>query len=113
MFGDVRFGVSKLANGALITKNDWKISKTRYFKEESVAHVPIRSEEHFVMWREAADQIRHYVKAASPNTRIILHDVQFVSNYRKRSGEVAPLPGTEYFETLNQWWRKLEHLFRK
>lgn len=103
MFGDVRFGVAKLKNGAIVTKNEWKLAKTQYFKNNVIEELLPRNEEFFHKWCEAAQATRSHIRKVSPKTRIVLHDVEFVAKFRRTDGAIANLPGGEHFETLNRW----------
>lgn len=111
MFGDVRFGIAKLKNGAIVTRNEWKLAKTQYYKNNVAEELFPRNEEFFHKWCEAAQATRSHIRRVSPKTRIILHDVEFVKEFRKSDGTITKLPGEEYFETLNRWWRRLNTYF--
>ncbi|QDY65071.1 hypothetical protein FQA45_01385 [Glutamicibacter halophytocola] len=110
-FGDTRFGAARLNDGTIVTRNEWKLCKTDFYRQNVDVEFFPGTDEYFNKWTSAAqlavENIRHY----SPETRIILHDVEFVTKYRTKNGEVRSFANSASLSGLNNWWSKLNAYF--
>lgn len=78
-FGDVHFGVLRMADGRYLTNNRWRIHKTdlyeRLIADESTQVIRWQDDPHayFTLWTEAMDRFAAYVAEHCPRTRVVVH----------------------------------------
>lgn len=110
-FGDVRFGAAQLDTAAFVTRNEWKLCTTNYYQQHVLKEFLPKSEEYFEMWAEAVDEAVRFIRRVSPNTKLVLHDVEFVTDYSTNDGDIKTFGNSASLRELNTWWRKLNSYF--
>ncbi|MGQ3385074.1 DUF6270 domain-containing protein [Glutamicibacter sp. TV12E] len=110
-FGDIRFGAAQLKDATFVTRNQWKLTKTDFYKENLLREFLPQSEQYFDMWAEAVAEAVNYIRRVSPYTKLVLHDVEFVTKYREKNGQVKEMGNASALRAMNVWWRKLNTYF--
>lgn len=78
-FGDAHFGVVRLDDGRFLTDNRWKVHHTDLFRRlrEEGRLTRLRGvddpDAYFALWTEALDRFAALVRAALPETRVVVH----------------------------------------
>ncbi|KRC54001.1 MULTISPECIES: DUF6270 domain-containing protein [unclassified Nocardioides] len=117
-FGDVHFGVLRLADGRYLTDNRWRVRKTDL--HQRVLDAPgterIRwqddAERYFDLWVEAMDRFAAFLAAEVPDTQVVLHCGFNVDAVIPSGGTLAsPMPprrrrgaraGSQFWHRLNE-----------
>lgn len=110
-FGDVRFGAAQLDTGTFVTRNEWKLCTTDYYKEHVLEEFMPRTDSYFEMWCQAIDEAVRFIRRVSPHSKLVLHDVEFVTEFRSKKGEITKFSNSASLVELNKWWRKLNSHF--
>ncbi|KQZ75831.1 DUF6270 domain-containing protein [Nocardioides sp. Root151] len=78
-FGDVHFGVLRMADGRFVTNNRWRIHKTDLYQRlidderTEVLSWQADADAYFELWTEAMDRFAAFVTEHCPTTRVIVH----------------------------------------
>ncbi|WP_067437689.1 DUF6270 domain-containing protein [Nocardioides jensenii] len=78
-FGDVHFGVLRMADGRFVTNNRWRIHKTdlyqRLIDDERTEALSWQTDAdaYFDLWTEAMDRFAAFVVENCPTTRVVVH----------------------------------------
>jgi hypothetical protein len=78
-FGDVHFGVLRMADGRYLTNNRWRIWKTDLYVrlQEDERTVALRWQDdedgYFALWTEEMDRFAAYVAEHCPRSRVVVH----------------------------------------
>lgn len=114
-FGDVHFGVVRMADGRYVTDNRWKLPKTdlyaRLKADPATEFLSWRTDEegYFALWTEAMDRFAAYVARHCPQTRVVVHwgfDVAAVLRPAKPFPVPARFPGLRA-RKVNAFWARL------
>lgn len=78
-FGDVHFGVARLADGRYLTDNRWKTHFTDLYERHRdtgdltrLSH-GVDAEAYFALWTEALDRFAAFIAGECPQTVVIVH----------------------------------------
>lgn len=114
-FGDVHFGVLRMADGRYLTNNRWRIWKTdlyeRLQEDERTETMRWQDDEdaYIVLWTEAMDRFAAYVAEHCPNSRVVVH-CGFNAREVVRAGVQVPeplAPKGKAGRRANAFWSRL------
>jgi hypothetical protein len=119
-FGDVHFGVARLADGRHLTDNRWKTHLTDFYERHrdagdlTVIHWVDDPDAYLALWTEALDSFAAYLARTCPRTRVIVHR-GYNTNRVLVPEQPRPAPLDAYMRlapldvpALNAFWARLD-----
>lgn len=108
---DVRSGCIVLSDGSIVTRNRWRVVKTRIYRENTEHELVPGTLEYFHLWTKAVDQFVAFIRSSAPSCKIVLHRVQNALSYRQNNGILTNFAGAQELAEMNIWWNTLNDWF--
>ncbi len=119
-FGDVHFGVARLADGRYLTDNRWKTHHTDFYAghrdagDLTILKHQTDPDGYFALWTEAMDRFAEYVARTCPDTRVIVHR-GYNTGHVLVPGKPRPIPLRRHVKAapldvpaVNAYWSRLD-----
>lgn len=108
LFADVHFGAATIDPGVVVTRNRWKTVKTDFYTTRRRSELAPDSPQYFARWALAADRFFELVAAATPRTKVVLHEARNVTRWRTADGGLETFGNAAALEAMNTRWRAMD-----